>query len=385
MLVRASFENYKALKAVEVDLTPFTVLVGKNGSGKTSVLHGIHHVTQLPMIGKGVREEPYERVHRILGGDNDPHRLYTPDADGLLRIALYDNHSLTLSLGVQFYREPDGDDEIVNPIVGLTGHPSQSITEATDDQRAARALLTTPAARSFGSAAFLRLDAAVMVEDSVPSSEEPQLAHDGAGLASVLAYLAGAEPERLAAIRNDLAAVVPQIRAIRTFPAKVRRRRYDQTPLGFQAVDEEIMGHRFALDMGAGRLIPADLLSEGTVLALGFITALRHPSCPRLVLMDDIDGALHSSAQVELVRCLRAILRDRPDVQVVCTTHSPDLLDQVDLAEVRVMALDKEGHAHCAKLADHPESERWRKMLRTGEFWASVGEDWVLGAARDAA
>ena len=81
------------------------------------------------------------------------------------------------------------------------------------------------------------------------------------------------------------------------------------------------------------------------------------------------------------MRCLRTLLTSRPEVQVVCTSHSPDLLDQVALEEVRVMALDKDGYARCRRLSDHPESERWRKMLRTGEFWASVGEDWLLEAA----
>jgi predicted ATPase len=130
-------------------------------------------------------------------------------------------------------------------------------------------------------------------------------------------------------------------------------------------------------------VIEADLLSEGTVLALGLLTALRHPNCPRLVLLDDIDGALHSAAQAELVRSIRSILAARPDVQVVCSSHSPDLLDNVSLEEIRVMALDRDGYAKCGRLADHPESERWRNMLRTGEFWSSVGDEWLLEGRAD--
>ena len=101
------------------------------------------------------------------------------------------------------------------------------------------------------------------------------------------------------------------------------------------------------------------------------------------MLLDDIDGALHSTAQTELVRAIRSILAARPDVQVLCTSHSPDLLDNVSLEEIRVMALDKDGYARCGRLSDHPESEKWRKMLRTGEFWASVGEDWLLEGRAD--
>ena len=56
----------------------------------------------------------------------------------------------------------------------------------------------------------------------------------------------------------------------------------------FTATAIEMLADRFALDMGEGRLVPADMLSEGTVLALGLLTALRHPQCPRLILMDDM-------------------------------------------------------------------------------------------------
>jgi hypothetical protein len=45
----------------------------------------------------------------------------------------------------------------------------------------------------------------------------------------------------------------------------------------------------------------------------------------------------------------------------------------VTLEEIRVMALDRDGYARCARLSDHPESERWRSMLRTGEFWGLRG------------
>lgn len=390
MLTKASFDNFKALKRVDIDLTPFTVIVGKNGSGKTSVLQGIHDVCQLPVR----KTELFTRAH-------DPRRLASRPRKGSMRIALTDAESCTLSVEAQFAADDDERDEF-HLMVGLTDNDPPKLEMSDDDvipsdvgdahrvdaNRVQLDKLLRKARRRFASAVFLRLDAKIMARGSVPVSEEPRLAQDGEGLASVLSYMAGAAPDVLEEIRRDLSAIVPQVRGIRTFPTPIQRRQRERVTIGDQAVyrtfDEEVMGHRFSLDMGAGRLIEADLLSEGTVLALGLLTALRHPQCPRLVLLDDIDGALHTAAQVELVRALRSILASRPGVQVVCTSHSPDLLDQVMLEEVRVMALDKDGYAKCSRLSDHPESEQWRKMLRTGEFWASVGEDWLLEDSDDA-
>src|SRR5579859_3305801 len=48
MIHRAKFQNFKALRDVEVTFdSRLTVLVGPNGSGKSSVLQGIHYLTQL--------------------------------------------------------------------------------------------------------------------------------------------------------------------------------------------------------------------------------------------------------------------------------------------------------------------------------------------------
>ncbi|MCB9703306.1 MAG: ATP-binding protein [Myxococcales bacterium] len=72
--------------------------------------------------------------------------------------------------------------------------------------------------------------------------------------------------------------------------------------------------------------VPADLLSEGTVLALGLLTKLREPRRPRLVLLDDIERGLHIGAQVELVKVLKALLERESDLQIICSTHSPTSL-----------------------------------------------------------
>jgi hypothetical protein len=384
MLATASFRNFKALKAVDVTLTPFTVIVGKNAAGKTSVLQALLDLCALsvPRVGE---KTPAERPALIFSGPHELARITTRPGGGPLRI------EATSTKGHTMHVEGRIDAANVEFEVGVTGSDPPTIT-LPEQAMGARALLDSTTAKGFGSAVLLRLDARVMVRPSVASSEEPRLEYDGEGLASVLSYLAGYRPALVKAICADLTSVVPQVREILTKPVKVPRYEYNyaaQPVLGSQPwiyapIQTADSGHRFLLDMGEGKLVDADLLSEGTVLALGLLTALWHPQCPSLLLLDDIDSALHSTAQVELVRCIRSVLAARKDLQIVCTSHSPDLLDQMDLEEVRVMALDEHGYAKCAPLSAHPKSAEWRSMLRTGEFWASVGEDWILGATAGA-
>ncbi|HEX2574678.1 MAG TPA: AAA family ATPase, partial [Polyangia bacterium] len=108
------------------------------------------------------------------------------------------------------------------------------------------------------------------------------------------------------------------------------------------------------------------------------------PGAVRLLLLDDIDRGLHIAAQARLIDVLRKLLAARPDLQIVCTTHSPYLLSRCAPEEVRVMALDAERHTRVQRLVDHPRFEEVRYGFQTGEIWASFGEDWVIGDTPDA-
>jgi hypothetical protein len=41
------------------------------------------------------------------------------------------------------------------------------------------------------------------------------------------------------------------------------------------------------------------------------------------------------------------------------------------------MTLDESGGAICRPLTDHPEFDRWKDAMTSGEFWSHAGEDWV--------
>lgn len=388
MITRVSFENFKALKKLDVDLSRLTLLVGRNSSGKTSILQGLLLASLVGVPWEGEGATTTVRLGMIFRGASDPRRLMTLPGQGPMRIALTDEGGRTLSVEATPPAAGEWPD-IPRFTVALSGHEPPSITVPASDFDITKplAFLNSPEVRSFGSATFLHLDARAMVQPSMAALQRPSLLRDGSGLATVLSYFASAEREVLDAVTADLKRVVPQVRRIGTEPVAVTRQVQERVSVRDQAmmvpIQEQVPGNAFFVEMDTGRRIPADLLSEGTVLTLGLLVALRHPTCPRIVLADDIDRSLHPEAQAELVRCLRAILEQRPELQVVCTTHSAYMLDHVALDEVRVMRLDEHGHALCRPLSDHPESQRWRNMLRTGEFWASIGDDWILPAQGD--
>jgi predicted ATPase len=124
--------------------------------------------------------------------------------------------------------------------------------------------------------------------------------------------------------------------------------------------------------------VSAEQLSEGTLFALAIVAVLIQPDPPSLLLIDDLDKGLHPAAFSELVKVLRAAQKANPNLQIIATTHSPYLLGCFEAQEVRIFARKPDGSAACSKLTDHPDYEHWKDSLDPGEFWASVGEEWVL-------
>jgi predicted ATPase len=94
-------------------------------------------------------------------------------------------------------------------------------------------------------------------------------------------------------------------------------------------------------------------------------------------MIDDFERGLHPVAQADLVKQLRGIQANRPELQIVATSHSPHLLDSFAAEEVLLTSLGDDGYAVVKPLTDHPEYERWKDFMDTGEFWSTVGEGWV--------
>jgi predicted ATPase len=120
------------------------------------------------------------------------------------------------------------------------------------------------------------------------------------------------------------------------------------------------------------------MVSDGTLLVLGLLTVLvGTDDRPHLILLDDLDHGLHPKAQRDLVALLRKLLEQKPEMQIVATTHSPYLLDHLSPDEVRLTTRRSDGSVACARLDEHPDFGHWKEAMTPGEFWSMVGEKWV--------
>jgi predicted ATPase len=386
MIDRVHFENFKSLKNVTLDLGRLTVLVGPNGCGKSSVLQGIELLSQTGVPREDEIGRTLHRFYSMFSGPREVGRIASPGRPTTMVFAMRDSGGVELRLEASVRapesRKPNDTGQFVVRVEGGDDVPFEVGIPAREDKNDTYKDLDRPLVRQFASTVYLHLDATKMTRTSIPNDARSRLAADGAQLASTLAWMKGAAEEQLALATRDLRKIVPGVKLIRTLRESVPSRKMEKIDVEGQPVwrpvTETLLGDRFEIEFDGGSSVPADLLSEGTVLALGLLTKLYEPERPRLVLLDDIDRGLHIEAQSRLVEVLRELLKLDPELQIVCTTHSPYLLDRFDASEVRVLGLDEERHTHAHALQEHPEFERYRYGVQTGELWAVLGDAWVV-------
>ena len=317
MIETLKLQNFKVLRDVDVKLRPLTVIVGPNGSGKTSILQALHLFT-----GRFRRD------------------LLPPGGLLALRSRLNDGLMSVHCTGTTAPNEP------------FDSHITMKGDRFSDG--GGGLLFRAPAP-------ILRLDVRKLAAPSYPKNTGLDLPSDGEGLSSVLAGLHLEDVSRFRGLVEQLKGVIPGVGDIHVRRASLKK---------------DLAGYELFFDIKGAPGIPASAVSDGTLLTLGLLTALATDASP-LILIDDFERGLHPVAQADLVNQLRAIQENRPDLQIVATSHSPHLLDSFAAEEVLLTALGDDGYAIVKPLTDHPEYERWKDFMDTGEFWSTVGEGWV--------
>jgi len=373
MLQTIELIDFKNHVDTKIRLQRLTLLVGPNGAGKTGVLQGIDVAAALIRTSASnvLREKSNTNVIRR---NSDAFRLSLA-GESLLYDVDPDDESSPWSLDIRGLdtntaersgqvRYKDGNGELESDLASRTKSDSKT--------------LFANARAALGSATMLRLDATKLAAPSYLGSVDANVKPDGYGLASTIAHLMTYERERFSTLEQSLIELIPSVRSIRVRRVEIVNPK-PSTATAANRTPEKVLGDELVLDMRSGKELPASALSEGTLILLGLLTFLTERKPPRLLLIDDLDRSLHPRAQTQLIDLLRKTLDQHADLQIVATSHSPYLIDELNDDEVWVLNLRDDGTAAAACLANHPDAERSHGVLRTGEFLSSVGEDWVIG------
>ncbi|MCC6557841.1 MAG: AAA family ATPase [Polyangiaceae bacterium] len=360
MITQLTVRNFKCLQDVTVTLAPFTVLIGANDSGKSSLLDAIQVLGRsalepLPdclVPEGGVGPSPFEDlvwqrnvarsiVWRIQGESRGRRFAY----ELAVRAGPY----------VRFEKLPH--------------HPTHLVSAAADprETRLRTSLRTqaelVPVVAGFASVRKYRFDPRSL-RKVAPLATDTVLSSSGDNLAAALdAMLTG--PDRVASHQLEAA-------LCDAFPtlAGVALRAVPMAGGIGKAVDFILAGTRPPVT------IPAANASEGALLLTAFL-ALAHGPGPEILLIEEPENGLHPSRAAAVMTLLRRMsegdVGDRPR-QVILTTHSPALLGYARPEEVRIFRRDPERGTEVSPMSAVPDLERLQHVLPPGDLWHLLTE-----------
>lgn len=376
MIETVELYNFKSHRSTQLrfDDSRLHALVGQNSSGKTSILQAMHYLSRLA-------DSQFKNVFGHIGHERSPEFITTVGQKDMSVIASgfwgYDNRK-TWQASYGFEQQKDlnswmpkawwnVDQDQKNVVEGWSG----SLSEASD-----------PIPKALRFAVHLKLVATNLAKAAYSEAITPRVEFDGSGLAPTLDYLRDEAPDRFQSLQEMLKRIVPGFEKVGIRRAKVmiHRQRFieiDGKPISYEE-RQEIAGQEVVLDMNTGDRIPAHAISEGTILTLGLLTVLMNPKQPNLVLLDDVEQGLHPKAQRELITVFKEIINKHQNLQIIFSTHSPYIVDELMPSQVHVLSNINSGFTRSKRLDEHPDVEWAKQTLTTGEFWDAEGEDWVV-------
>jgi len=141
-----------------------------------------------------------------------------------------------------------------------------------------------------------------------------------------------------------------------------------------EKIDTELMisGRRLLKikDAPFDQPILAKFASDGTLKLLSYLTLFHDPQPPRLIGIEEPENYLHPRLLNGLVgECLEALMFS----QLIITTHSPHLVNELSAEEVWVLYRDEQGFTVCKRASEMRGVEQ---LLDAG---AKLGKLWMEG------
>jgi predicted ATPase len=400
MISKLHVKNFKCLRDVSVELGPFTVLIGKNDTGKTSLLEALEVLAGLvaskPSLPRPVDKLAWRRA-------DPPSIEWTAEVAPSLRNGLPAPATYSLRIapsiapGTTYNIQHES---LVVPGTDVSaGHDREGggyVTEGTKKRQtgggeSSRTALSTfrnrgvptldKVADALGGTAKYHFDPDRLDQPNAfplrpgGSDEIPRLESDGDGLALVLDYLLGEKRKVFDTIQDELHKAVPFIKSIQLKrwtseggnPRPGRSLAFELASTGDETTSDEIS---------------ADLASDGALLFLAYLTLVHAVEPPSVLLIEEPENGIHPRQLQRIAEYLKGLTdpaRGASAVQIITATHSPYFLDFVPPDNVLVFGRKANGETVVAPLLSLPGvRRRLDSGFSLGEMWFNVGEDRLM-------
>jgi predicted ATPase len=330
VIASVQFKHFKALRATSLRLEPFNLVIGPNGSGKTSLIQALLRLRTLarppaaspPSDSSAGARRPPEGAPEIV------FRFTPPNDDIEVRLSGRSEHACDL---LQARHPPTGE---------------------------GRARWERLREKLGGIRVYL-FDHYAMA-GPVALAEDDELASNGHNIAAVLTAMRARQPATFARLAAEFCRALP-----------------DFTGIEPQAAD----GGRVELALrmaGEDALITVENISQGALYTLAILTLSFSPRPPTMLCLEETDRGVHPRLLREVRDALYRLSypasfgETREAVQIVATTHSPFLLDLFrDHPEEIVIASKRGRSATFERLSDRADVKEILQEGSLGDIWFS--------------
>jgi predicted ATPase len=363
-------ENFKAIQQSKtIKLTPLTVLIGNNGSGKSSFVEGLATYQRIVVDGLD------EGMERWLGMQH----VWNKAARHKLNPQGHYENPMKFAVSARIKSEPYRFDLAVNAKPGMNGIFIQEenfvLTGITVTHRTANGMVSVMHdGKSFSPINQLKLGETALPNEIISTIERWQF------LSLMPDQMGGPRPKKMSAdgdltLNADGSNIAQYLLMIRNkdigvFDGIVESMRFvlDYAENFEPFETREVQRTMFVQMRERDYEIPGWMLSTGTLRILALLAVLRNPDPPPLIVVEEIENGLDPRTVHMVLEEIREVVRSGRS-QVILTTHSPYLLDLLPLQTMIVVQRESGGDPVFWRPSDSAQMQEWAKEFAPGQLY----------------
>lgn len=394
MIKKVLIENFKAIhRGMDLPLEPFTVFIGNNGTGKSSVIEALRVLQIAVNSDLNKAFDDFGGLDKVRNKNAD----ITPANEGafgmvkdvfqptkIILTAHVNKNVYEYEVSINFDRVYVVENEVLkrNEKLVFTSKIKENAKEADvwlyDEETQEKIpfyykhepnslMLSYKGSPSYVIGIeefrryiedwqFLYLNAHIM---GLPTKQNKlyywvnKLEYDGANVAEYLLWLKGQDTTYWENLIQKMKFILPYIKDIEP---------HELTET--ISTEIELLMHE---TKGKQKAIPGWLLSSGTLRVLALLAVFESPERPSVLFVDEIENGLDPRTIGLLLNQIENVFSDK-SMQVIVTTHSPYFLDMVPFESIIVSEKEDNGSVY-----HFPKNEKslqaWKEKFTPGKLY----------------